>query len=410
MMQGLVRPYPDELLSSTLTRLGRRYRVSPFSFGKDVLRLPSWSLSFIGALPLPPICDLLRTEAETLLRHHTPLPYASAFTTLHAYQRCWEDAVSGAESPRLRALMGNAEGAPSLRKFCAACVRDDLIMHGESYWHLSHQLPGVLFCTRHGQALRCTTLAFGVRGPVQLSLPSECTGTRMRTGAPSLITVAMESVDLMHAREPVQRSPAVYRDLAQSRGYLETDRQVSEAAVCRLLVRRFSKAFLRTHGLLDSKGTPSWAAAMFRPNVPFGYAPIKHVLLETALTLGRATSNDCLSFRSSGPPPSDDSEVDAHYSSAAKQVLRQVLRDERVLTTEEFLRISGCYGVYKHRKDRMPKLRQMVLAFRSSAASVKPLGEGKTLFRNRPNEVVRCSRAASTCSPERMYEQRSVSS
>lgn len=387
-MRNAVRPYPDELLASALIRLCRRYRLSPHTFGKHVLHLPGWRLSFMGALPRPQICEVLGTDADQLLQHHTPLPYASAFAAPDIHRRCWLDAIAGVESPPLRALMGNALSAPGLRKYCAACMREDRIDYGESYWHLSHQLPGVLACTRHGQALRWTSLLFGLKGPEHISLPLECRSTRIRLRPSPLITVSIESVNLLQHREPEQRSPLFYRQLAQSRGYLDSDRQVSEAALGGLLTRRFSGAFLRTHGLIDAEGSPSWASLMFRPNVDFGYAPIKHVLLETALTIGQAATTGCLNHRSSGPPASNDREVDSHYSNAARDVLAQALREERVLTTEQFLRISGCYGAYKHRKDRMPKLRQMVLAFRSSAASVKPLRQGKMLFRKRPDEIV----------------------
>lgn len=387
MIRSALQPYPDELLSSALIRFCRHYRTSSHKLGQDVLNLPGWRLSFVGGLPLPPICELLGTSAEELLRRHTPLPYAGAFTTHAVHRRCWSDALAGAESPPLRALMCNATSLPGMRKFCSSCVRDDVLTHGESFWHLSHQLPGVLACTRHGRALRWTTTSFNIKGPAQLVLPSECRGRQIRLHPPTMISIAIDSVDLLGTQEPDERSAHFYRQMAESSGYLDPDRQVSRSALGHLLTRRFSATFLKTHGLLDDEGIPSWAANMFRPNVYFGHAPIKHVLVEMALTTGSAGSPGCLNFKSSGPPASDDDAVDAHYSRAARKVLSEAIQEERVFTTEQFLRAAGCYGAYKHRKDRMPKLRHMVLAFRSSAASVKPLNEGKMLFRKRPDET-----------------------
>lgn len=34
-------------------------------------------------------------------------------------------------------------------KFCSVCARDDLFNFGVSYWHLSHQIPGVESCSKH---------------------------------------------------------------------------------------------------------------------------------------------------------------------------------------------------------------------------------------------------------------------
>ncbi|MBW9267380.1 MAG: TnsD family transposase [Candidatus Thiodiazotropha sp. (ex. Lucinisca nassula)] len=34
-------------------------------------------------------------------------------------------------------------------KFCLACHKEDLENHGRAFWHLSHQLPGVLVCQAH---------------------------------------------------------------------------------------------------------------------------------------------------------------------------------------------------------------------------------------------------------------------
>lgn len=43
-------------------------------------------------------------------------------------------------------------------KSCAECVKNDQETHGVGYWHLTHQLPGVLVCARHGTWLIESTL------------------------------------------------------------------------------------------------------------------------------------------------------------------------------------------------------------------------------------------------------------
>lgn len=388
MISSAARPYRDELLSSALIRVCRRYRISSFRLGLDVLKLPGWRLSFLGGLPLPSICELLGMRAEPLLRQHTPLPYAGAYSSEATYRRCWVDALTGAESPPLRALMRNAVSAPSVRKYCTSCVSEDLRVSGESYWHVCHQLPGVLACATHNHALRWTGIPFNKKGAGQLLLPSECRGMRIRLESPALIDLAHASAGLMKSIEPNQRPSSFYRRLAETHGSLDPDRPVSEVALNILLKKHFSGGFLRSHGLLDSDGVASWAALMFRPHVQFGFAPIKHLLLHTALSAGQPAASVSLSHRSGGPPVSDRGMVDAYYSRAAKEVLSRALSQDKVLTTTQFLRAAGCYGAYRHRKHDLPSLRRVVLAFRHSSASVKPLNSGKILFRTRPEERV----------------------
>jgi hypothetical protein len=38
--------------------------------------------------------------------------------------------------------------------FCAECAKEDQDFHGQSYWRREHQLPGLLWCTKHTTALK----------------------------------------------------------------------------------------------------------------------------------------------------------------------------------------------------------------------------------------------------------------
>jgi len=52
-------------------------------------------------------------------------------------------------------------------RYCPECVADDILLYGETYWHRIHQLPGVVYCTKHKSLLvdsevltRDTTMRF----------------------------------------------------------------------------------------------------------------------------------------------------------------------------------------------------------------------------------------------------------
>ena len=43
---------------------------------------------------------------------------------------------------------------PKFLRYCPYCVRDDMDVYGETYWHRVHQLPAMLYCTKHNVRLR----------------------------------------------------------------------------------------------------------------------------------------------------------------------------------------------------------------------------------------------------------------
>jgi hypothetical protein len=107
--------------------------------------------------------------------------------------------------------------------------------------------------------------------------------------------------------------------------------------------------------------------------VPFSASPLRHLLLESALSEAQAAAPHALNYVSSGPPGTPPSAADAFYARAAKRELRAALRSGKTLSTEQFLRRAGAYGAYHHRADSLPLLRSVVLEFRASRASVMPL-------------------------------------
>jgi len=52
---------------------------------------------------------------------------------------------------------------------CGSCVKEDLAFWGVSYWRRGHQLPGVLWCDKHGTALRRASLC-----SIELGPPDHC--------------------------------------------------------------------------------------------------------------------------------------------------------------------------------------------------------------------------------------------
>lgn len=385
------RPYPGELASSALVRCCRQFQVPMKRLGQTIFSR-SWKPNFLLPMPLGPIAVLLQTDPIELLRHHTAFPFCSAYLSSEACSTVMATALSANKSnSHLGAVLQNASAGAAFRRYCPTCAAEELERHGESYWHVEQNLPGVWCCVRHREFLVETTIRTKHAYKTTYALPHECDGRRLGDGrVPSVMLGVARRVRDVQGRnlsEQLPSSPSHYRGLLEQMGLLLHGRMVHVDALMRGIRRRFSAEFFRDAGLGSEQFT--WAALMVRPGCSEPHCPIKHVLLCDALAhAARPARKTCLTFRSSGPPKTAARDVDAFYSRQAAEVLRLATKEGSVLTTEQFLRAASCYGTYRHRGFELPKLRAVVLRFRGSGSSVKPLARGRILFRNRPDERV----------------------
>jgi hypothetical protein len=94
------------------------------------------------------------------------------------------------------AALQRQAAVPFLR-VCRQCIRDDLKRHGESYWHRSHQLPGVHICLKHNGELMETNVP--AKGLFTMTLPNEAQHFRYSPllSQPYLTQIAKASVEIL---------------------------------------------------------------------------------------------------------------------------------------------------------------------------------------------------------------------
>lgn len=95
-------------------------------------------------------------SAESIICQHTLLPVYLPFQTAEEALLCMS-AMRGSGLRRLRPqLCRQTPNEQTVRPLqaCVECMRDDLQDHQVAYWHVEHQLPGMLICLKHGTALR----------------------------------------------------------------------------------------------------------------------------------------------------------------------------------------------------------------------------------------------------------------
>lgn len=369
-MLTLAKPYADEPLSSALIRGCRHFGLTVkqvLSDGGGSMGV-SGGIPFFGLTPLSFFAALFRMPPEVLWERHTVLPYATAFSARHV----WEKAVTAAScndaaaSQTLGAVVQSAIHGLPHRRFCRTCVRDDLNAYGETYWHLSHQLPGSLVCSTHGEALRRTSLRLAGR-TTSYELPQDCVGPPCITEEAQAVwnqtSVRVAQVLRRGLVPPPSRPASYYRDLALERGWLRLGRNVSSGKLGDAFALQFGAKNLKACGVTVSTSAMNWANLMLHadPKVPF--VTLKHVLMEQLLN---AEPGD-LSHVPGGPAKKPTRNNDQFFAAAFSRVAQTYAATGKKVRAADLLKEAGCWGHYRrHGMGTYPLLHTAVRAYGSS--------------------------------------------
>lgn len=387
--------YPDELVTSGLIRCCRRYGLSVKCLRQQVLDAPFFQARLLSVSAIPQLARFFRLPLESLVWRHTSIPYCTAYLEPAAFERALRY-VRSAAGTGLGAFVQNATTGRGVWRFCAGCVSDDLHQFGESYWRRMHNLPGVVICPVHGTYLRGTDTPIRMSSGVPLHLPSDHGAKSARVlgvGKPSaaLAEIARISNAVLQST-PLDRpgliSPADYRSFAYQAGLLPVGSQVSSHRLNLLLRQLFGRTYLDRWDVSPDSKQGGWPILMLRDGTGVPFVPFKHILLGIALCSRHGERAALLEHRSSGPSARESKSLDEATSQAvALTVRRMQVAGASCVTTQQLLREAGCWQTYRHRGADLPRLRTVVLKFRTSHLSIKPLGPGKQLYRTRPEEL-----------------------
>lgn len=284
---------PDELLYSLLGRvaklnvLGTPRRCAQQLFGSSNIipspdlptRLQVLQMRLGSNSPFLSAVELI--ETGTLYPYHRPfLPPARDSAILNILLH------GGGKG--LKALLGrlaNRFGANPDLRFCIDCVERDIAAHGTSYWHRSHQLPGVTACHEHKTNLfdqkllnMMDTKQCLISPPLCIPLPS-----RRQSALPQQVDFALLSKELLEkrlaAQDPLRRK-YVYEEAAMAMGLCKRGR-VDHSALTLELRRHYNDfdSFLHRARLLSTDISPlAWTRPLFEKPGRSSH-PICHLLL-----------------------------------------------------------------------------------------------------------------------------------
>lgn len=148
---------PDELIYSLL---GWIVTLNALHFPRKYLEQLFGTKNVVPCVDLPTHLESLFSRLgsfspcespEQLIDIGTLYPYHRPFITLEHHKRVQQILLHGG-GKSLKTLIGrvaNRFGASPPLRYCPTCIVKDASLYGRPYWRRSHQLPGVICCTKH---------------------------------------------------------------------------------------------------------------------------------------------------------------------------------------------------------------------------------------------------------------------
>jgi hypothetical protein len=114
-------------------------------------------------------------DVKALAYSHTLFGFYAIFLTDEIAEQLIVN-MAGESVDRLKFRLGlpaSRLGAGHPLKACRTCVQEDVANAGIAYWHLAHQLPGILVCRKHGEVLMESSVKTKTVRRLQWVLPED---------------------------------------------------------------------------------------------------------------------------------------------------------------------------------------------------------------------------------------------
>lgn len=359
------RPYPDEAIGSLLERACRRLGVSRKVLHRKTLDGCTAQGSFLLPAGLSTIADRTGMAPLKLLYGHTPYCYIVAYSAAETAEKLKQRLLlpSRATTYRVTRAIQLVLTSRGLRKYCPACVADDMARLGESYWRCSLQLPAVAVCVLHRAQLWFYLHPQGVSNH---PLPQEVEGAPIPLLVPDelLYDLAHRSAALLKRRIGDKAHALTYRRLAAKAGYIKGGKLLAAAHLSRDLHRFYGEPFLRSVQCdYPEDHRIGWPSMMLRPSMPLNsFSTLRHILLDVFLTCHQASKTTYI-YPAAGPKLVDYASLDRQFVNMLSAAL-SAIPDK--INKSSLLKTVGIFGTFKHRRKELPKTEQFLAELASS--------------------------------------------
>lgn len=296
MLSYFPKIYPDEVLYSYFARYhdhsknGSCKQTMYELFGKvsavAVVDLPGSLNEFhnnILHFNPPPLNEFI--NSHTLFNYYTFFQSTTIKATVLDYLK------TGSKPGVIHLLLGIAASVIKdwmYLRFCPSCIKEDRKNFGEAYWHISHQLPKVYYCTIHQELLHNSNIK--LRNPNKhefISAEAAILSSLHLIDVFSpktkqhLIKLSKESVSLLNKINEIEIEElvAIYKYLLQVNGYANHFGKVNQQYFTQRFKNYYGTEFLKQVDCdYEEFSDTSWVRSIVRKHRK-AFHPIQHLLL-----------------------------------------------------------------------------------------------------------------------------------
>lgn len=361
----LQRPLPDELLTSALVRTCVRFEL-PIGRLMSSLHGHRTPPGFFHLSNISAYTQALGLNEDQILKSHTVFPHLVAFQPWERRLAFRQAALlgSGGDEVRLSALQRTSLYVP-YRRLCAACVKADKARFGWSYWHVSHQLPGMTRCQIHSQYLRETQIQTksGTRY-WSYALPEDTPLPAQRRPAMSgfereiqRLTTLTQAEEFAYALGPLPTG--LYRKSLEQVGLLERGKAM-RANGLRQWVGDVLRRAPTCHHLLADDPQLTWVELLLRDRPGSTSPAVKHLVVLAAIACTARPDSPTLNHKPTGMRRRDTLQRDRECAQELADQFKQARRDGVPLQLPAALGAMKLWSAYRHDRSRFPNVAKVI--------------------------------------------------
>lgn len=291
-------PYPNETVYSILARYFQRLegfgltKVMNAIFQSTAIPpddLPNNIIKFVNNTPLR-----YSYTPEIIIDKHTLFNLYATYSGKETCQKLRQDMLSKGRTDMIALAGFNHDQAKrwNTPRFCAECVKEDIEIYGEPYWHREHQILGIKVCPHHQTVTHDVALA-GItdgsgrrRSFVALDvsmLDAKCSADKEPISSDAILEkhwrVAVNAWNALNSKDvfELDQIKQKYQARLRERGYSWEGGRTRTEKFRLDFMRYYGEDFLNDIGCTIEMGVQNWLVKTLRGNC-FRH-PIKQLLV-----------------------------------------------------------------------------------------------------------------------------------
>ena len=229
-------------------------------------------------------------EMNGCLGKHTLFRYYTTFANEKTKEAVHDAMITGNRPGAIHmmtGMMASSVSEPLYFRYCSDCVENNFKQYGETYWHASHQLPGVFLCLKHDNLLQNSSAPF--RGQNKhVYVPATRDNCNSAEKIPNfsektmyyLKAIAKDSIQLFNKdfNFTWQGTQQAYKYLLQKHGYATVTGSVDQRTLADQFRHFYGDELLTAlQSPVDADDPSCWLKAITRKHRK-AFHPIRHLL------------------------------------------------------------------------------------------------------------------------------------